>query len=103
MIPQMFKIVEKNIIQRLLNYINKYTMLIDNQFGFRVGRSTENAIDCLIDSISNTLDNKYKCLTVSIDLKKTFDTLNNRILLKKLSNFGIRGISLDLLHSYLTN
>ena len=42
-------------------------------------------------------------LTVSIDLKKAFDTLDNGILLKKLSNFGIRGISLDLLHSYLTN
>ena len=90
-----------NII--LLNYINKHNILIDKQFGFRVGRSTANAVDCLVDSISNKLDNKYKCLTVSIDLKKAFDTLDNGILFKKLSNFGIRGISLDLLHSYLTN
>ena len=42
-------------------------------------------------------------LNLSIDLKKSFDTLDNGILLKKLSNFGIRGILLDLLHSYLTN
>ena len=59
---------------------------MDNQFGFRVGRSTENAVDCLIDSISNKFDNKYKCL--KIDPKKGFDTLYNGIL-KKLSNFGI--------------
>ena len=77
--------------------------MIDNQFGFRVGRSTSNAVDFFIDSISNNLDNKYKCLTVSIDLKKALDTLDNGILLTKLYNFGIRGISLDLLHSYLTN
>ena len=78
-------------------------MLIDNTFGFRVGRSTANAVNCLVDSISNKLDNKYKCLTVSIDQKKAFDILDNGILFKKLSNFGIRGISLDLLHRYLTN
>ena len=77
--------------------------MIDNQFGFRVGRSTANAVDCLIDSISNELDNKYKCLTASIDIKKAFDTLDNGLLSKRLFNFGIRGISLDLLHSYLTN
>ena len=56
--------------------------MIDHQFGFRVGRFTANAVDCLVDSISNKLDNKYKCLTVSIDLKKAFDTLDNGTLLK---------------------
>ena len=56
--------------------------MLDNQFSFRVGRSNANAVDCLVDSISNKLDNKYKCLTVSIDLKKSFDTLDNGILLK---------------------
>ena len=77
--------------------------MIDNQFGFKVGRSTANVVDCLIDSISNKLDNTYTFLTVSICLKEAFDTLDNGILLTNLSNFGIIGISLDLLHSYLTN
>ena len=63
LLPQMSKILEKIIKQRLLNYINKHNILIDNQFGFRIGRSTANALDYLIDSISNKLDNKYKCLT----------------------------------------
>ena len=102
LLPQMSKILE-TIIKERLNYINKHNILIYNQFGFRVGRLTANTVDCLVDSISNKLDNKYKCLTVSIDLKKAFDTLDNGILLKKLSNFGIRGISLDLLQSYIIN
>ena len=38
----MSKILEKNIKDSLLNYINKQNMLIDNQFGFRVCRSTAN-------------------------------------------------------------
>ena len=103
LLPQMSKILEQIIKERLQNYINKHNILIDNQFGFRVGRSTAHAVDRLIDSISNKLDNTYKYLTVSIDPKKAFDTLDNGILLKKLSNFGIRGISVNLLHSYLTN
>ena len=61
------------------------------------------AIDNLNDILVNNLDNKVNCLAVSIDLKKAFDTLNTNILLNKLSYFGIRGITLDLLCSYLTN
>ena len=72
LLPQISKMLEKIIKERLLNYINKHNMLIDNQFSFRVGRSNANAVDCLVDSISNKLDNKYKCLTVSIYLRKAF-------------------------------
>ena len=77
------------IKERLLNYINKHNILIDNKFGFRVGRSTANAVDCLVGSISNKLDNKFKCLAVSIDLKKAFDTLDNGILFKNISNLSL--------------
>ena len=52
------------------------------ELSFRICGYTSNAVDCLVDSISNKLDNKYKCLTVSIDLKKAFDALDNGILLK---------------------
>ena len=93
-----------NFIKLIGNYIAiHFTYLFNKCITIGYFRSTANAVDYLIDSISNKLDNKYKCLTVSIDLKKAFDTLDNGILLNKLSNFGIRGISLDLLHSYLTN
>ena len=64
---------------------------------------TADEIDNLNDILVNNLDNKVNCLAVSIDLKKAFDTLNTNILLNKLSYFGIRGITLDLLCSYLTN
>ena len=47
-------------------------------------------------------ENKYT-LGISVDLSKTFDTVDHDLLLKKLDMYGIKGKNLKWFHSYLTN
>ena len=56
-------------------------------------------VTSLYDSINR---NQYSRL-VLIDLRKAFDTVSHTTLLKKLHNYGIRGVSYKLLVSYLEN
>ena len=57
----------------------------------------------IYEEITSATDRKQFTIGVFIDLKKAFDTLNHNILISKLSSYGIRGVVLDWLRSYLEN
>ena len=56
-----------------------------------------------VDTISEAMDNKKTTVGVFIDLSKAFDTVNHKILLQKLENYGLRGSILKWFTSYLEN
>ena len=96
------KIYENYLYNELLNFLNKNNVLYNLQYGFREGSSTELAVTQIVDEISKTLDNNSINCTVFLDLAKAFNTVNHEILLKKLEWYGIRGVVLNLLRSYLS-
>ena len=102
-LPMLSKIMERCIKSRLVNYFDTYSLINSCQFGFKKGISTQDAILNLTEQIYKSLDENCSAVGVFIDFSKAFDTVNRNILLRKLSNYGINGLPLRLLSSYLSD
>ena len=95
------KILERIMYNRLYKYLTDNNILYKKQFGFQTGHSTEHAVIQLVDQINSNVEKDQYTLGVFIDLSKAFDTVDHKILIAKLENYGIKGINLLWFISYL--
>jgi hypothetical protein len=87
----------------MYSFLLKNSLLTDSQFGFRANSSTEKAALALIMSLLPAFMNKQFAMTVFIDFKKAFDTIDHKILVSKLNRYGFRGVASEFFASYLNN
>ena len=99
-LPIVTKIIERVLYDQLYNYLTKFELLSDCQFGFRKFHSA--LLDCTNSWYMN-MDRKKFNLVVLVNLKKAFDTVDHDILFKKMEIYGIKSPALSLLRSYLAN
>ena len=97
------KVFEKVVYNKILDFISDHNVLYDHRYGFRKGRSTQHAIITLVDRITKSQDMGDIVIAILIDLKKAFDTVDHKILLRKLYAYGIRGNMLKWFESYLSH
>jgi hypothetical protein len=102
-LPSFSKIIEKAAYNRLENYINSHNILSSCQYGFRAKHSTFMALMNMYDKITKSIDCKEFSIGVFIDLSKAFDTINHKILFRKLEHYGVRGVTLQWFIDYLSN
>ena len=102
LLPIFGKIFEKIIFKRLSDFVIRYKILYEKQYGFQRAKSTEDAIIDITQNILNSLEKKEHPCCVFLDFAKAFDTVNHKILLSKLHHYGIRGMPLQLIESYLS-
>ena len=100
-LPSFGKVFEKIMKIKTLNYIEKFKILGENQFGFRNRRSTVDALVNVVENIRLEKEKGNNSTTVFLGLKKAFDTVNHSLLLTKFENFGIGGQVLSWFSSYL--
>ena len=94
LLSQFNKVFEKLLYTRIYSYLMRFDMLSDRQFGFRKNSSTMLAINKIYDELLSNIDEGLYSCCIFLDLSKAFDTVNHKILFKKLKNsFGFRGTS----------
>lgn len=103
LLPTMSKIFEKLMNCRFAHYLESNKIFTNNQFGFRKGRCTSDAIVEFLDHAYKALDTKQHLIAIFLDLSKAFDTIDHAILLKKLQHIGIHSNVLRWFQSYLSN
>ena len=103
LLPHFSKILENIFSKRLISFIENHHILTDGQYGFRSNHSTSLALTEFVEKVTSAIDKKESTIGIFIDLKKAFGTVDKKILLSNLQCYGIRGIALDWIKSYLTN
>ena len=88
---------------RLSKFMLKHNIITDIRYGFKSNHSTAHALIDANNYISTSLDKGNFTMGIFLDLRKAFDTVDHDILLQKLEYYGVRGVSYDLLRSYLAN
>jgi len=97
------KIFELLIFHRLMHHLVSNNILVNEQFGFCDGVSTDSAIFKLIESIFNAWNNKEYVTGLVCDLTKAFDSASQELFILKLEFYGVKGCILNWLKSYLHN
>ena len=100
-LPTYSKIIEKAILDRLWSFIRRFNLITPQQFGFLKGSSTEKAVLNLTEYFYRNLNLGLHSIAVYVDFKKAFDSIDHTILLRKLENYGIRGVALRWFEGFL--
>ena len=101
-LPLFGKILEKLIYNRLHSFFTANNTIYENQYGFRKNHSTSHAVNLSVKQIIDQIEKKRHVIGIFIDLSKAFDTISHEKLIYKLNFYGLRGLSLKLIKSYLS-
>lgn len=102
-LPILSQVLEKFLLEVMVSFIEKFSILSPNQFRFVAVKGTTLLLESFSDEIFSTFEQNSFSIALFLDISKAFDTVNHGILLDKLYLLGFRGPFHDILKSYLCN
>ena len=101
LLPTIGKIFERIILYRIQSIYNEAGLAHVNQFGFRKGTSTEDALYRTITLMKNTC--KKYALCIFFDIRGAFDNLTWHSVYERLEKANISSKLLNIIKSYFEN
>ena len=83
--------------------MNKYSILAEEQFGFKTDSTTNKAIYKLTNETLKTINSKFTVVGTFFISKRLIDCLNHNILLSELQFYGVNGKAKSCFESYINN
>lgn len=103
-LPIFSKILEKIVNLQLKSYLANNCLISLDQYGFQEGKGTTQALLQFTQKAFNAMHNSETILGIFIDFQKAFDTINHKILFKKMErSFHFSNSALTWFKSYLSD
>ena len=98
------KVIESLAARRLQDLAEQHNLIPETQMGNRPNRSTDTAVDLLVEQIHTVWESKDHLATVlSLDISGAFDTVNHTRLLDNLRQKGVPLWFVRTVRSFLTD
>ena len=96
------KVMEHIVVSNIMDHLDAYHILCDNQHGFRAKRSCETQLLITTQDIASALNNKRQIDLAVLDFSKAFDKVPHQRLVQKLQFYGITGPTVRWIESFLS-
>lgn len=97
------KLFEYAFFERLLQFLDAQGVIMGQQHGFRAGLSTLTALSSFYGRVTELIDAGESPVGIFCDLSRAFDCVNHSTLLTTIQSYGIRGLALGWISSFLLN
>lgn len=92
------------MLHQLFDYFTENDLYEKMQSAYRKHHSTETALVRVQNDLMEAISQHKACMLVLLDLSSAFDTVNHEKLLETMEvEFGLKGVALQWLRSYLSN
>lgn len=96
------KVFERMVNNRLTHILEERKLLFEHQYAFRKGKSTVDHLTELETIIREASRKNEYTQAIFLDIKKAYDTTWRRLILERLSNWGIGGMMLNFIQQLLS-